>query len=70
LNRVWISREPATCDRYCAVWIELGDGRLVYVLDNGAWGFSNDAYEAAGPEDNTLTDELEIDELDAWERIA
>ena len=68
MKRVWISAEPPTCENYCAVWIELGDGRLAWILDNGDWGFTTDVNELSDPDD-VLTNRLESNDAE-WERIA
>lgn len=63
-NRVWISTEFSPWnDTQCALWVELGEGRMLWILQNGKIGFAKEPWNG-----KRLADRL--DEDPSWEMIA
>lgn len=53
--RVWITKDGVVNDDdFCAVWVELGDGRLMWILNSGKHGFSSDDGEGYSRLSNRL----------------
>lgn len=68
--RVWISKGASkNVDDYCAVWIELGDGNLVYILESGNHGLASDHPLEYDESSLSLSDRIQ-DDVESWERIA
>lgn len=64
--RVWITREKLMDS--CAVWIELREGRMMWIMADGTWGTRPDA-DSFNEDDPPLTEVLD-DDPDRWERIS
>jgi len=64
--KVWISKHPADDGNAAAIWIELGDDRMLWIMDSGAHGIARDL-ERWNEHDDRLSARLSRD--DGWEEL-